>query len=60
MTKEEFKKSSCYNCKYSGMLEKLGWVKCLKKDISHILPVYNCKEKIREGNSIKDEISTRM
>lgn len=45
MNKQEYKKSSCYNCKYSGMLDRLGWVKCCLKDVCHILPQYNCKDK---------------
>lgn len=49
MTKEQFKKSSCYNCKYSGFLERLGWVKCHLKGVSHILTVYGCKDKIKES-----------
>lgn len=50
MNKQEYKKSSCYNCKYSGMLDRLGWVKCCLKDVCHILPQYNCKDKIKETN----------
>lgn len=50
MNKQEYKKSSCYNCKYSGMLDRLEWVKCCLKDVEHILPQYNCKDKIKETN----------